>query len=329
MEQIKFPSQKGKYFNVKAYVGFGLDLSLNHRQIKRFLNEMESLSEFYELKISDEYILKNISFKYIENIDTSDEKLTSLFRREAYIFLIEFNTEQTVFHGFYTLIRYHIEKRIQDLTIALSIAYKGLLHFLSGLIYFDGKLLLEAPMLIHDINFSFQRSKELKWPKIKLLKLRAVINWLNFFTEETDGLSKTKIGRALNAYSHLFMTKGGEDDQAALFWALLGIEALYANSKENIQHQVNTNSQLFLGERTDFKKSFRDLYEYRSRFVHGDLNFNNQFVLKNGTDEFTTGIKRFSENEHFAVAILLSSFQKLITKNMYDINFISKTIIKS
>lgn len=57
-----------------------------------------------------------------------------------------------------------------------------------------------------------------------------------------------------------------------------GLEALYCQGNSNLPGQLNVKSTLLLGDRVSFKKDFNKMYDYRSRFVHGDLNFQDQYM---------------------------------------------------
>jgi hypothetical protein len=158
-----------------------------------------------------------------------------------------------------------------------------------------------------------------KWPEQTTLSIPESIAWWKHYNSTLDFISETRVGRAINAYSHLFDSNGGRDDPAKLFWALVGIEAIYVEGNSSLQDQVNRKTQIFLGERHDFKKMFSKMYDYRSRFVHGDLNFENKFFLDG--DKTENHFADFWMYRDFAISILLSTLQRLIKRNRHELEF--------
>jgi hypothetical protein len=209
-----------------------------------------------------------------------------------------------------------------DLLLAISIARKGGLDVgCKSPIFIDGKLRWFVDPIIHKIDRAHLRAKELKWPKIDNLPLQKTLDWLDSLQNELDAISTSKISRALNAYSYLFKRGGGEGTAAELFWALVGLEAIYVEGNTSLQAQVNLKSQKLLGERRENKKAFNEMYDFRSRFIHGDLNFINRYSIIENTEEYTKHIFSVDDNERLAVAILIATFQKLIKNNWYKLEF--------
>jgi len=310
-------------FHFKAYLGLRFSEYFSNREWNNTVNEIEKLSDYYKITFREKIIVDKVSFSFSnsEN-DVLEVKNDFSWVTTDNILIIEFQANFERFHENKLPIDYFINKRLQDIVIAISIAKKGGVEIGHGAIVFiNGKRQFEFPIFIHNIAACVQKAKEIKWPNIKIVDLEKTINWLNRFQLETDGLSSNKIGRALNAYSFLFDERGGEDNSAELFWALLGIEALYTDNSTGIINQINTKSQLFLGERKEYKKSFGQMYDFRSRFIHGDLNFSNKFILLDNTDEINKHWLSLDENENLAVAILVATFQKLILSNRDSLDF--------
>jgi hypothetical protein len=67
-----------------------------------------------------------------------------------------------------------------------------------------------------------------------------------------------------------------------------------------------------LGENTKFKKEFNKLYEFRSRFIHGDLDFPGRYTLGDANPELEKYELAQEKTVSFAVAILIASFQEII-----------------
>ncbi len=212
-----------------------------------------------------------------------------------------------------------IEKRVRDLFILISICKNGIIDYPAGELFIDEIHSLTCESFVHSIDFIIKSTEKLKWPKLKTLKIADSIAWWEKYRNALDGISENKIGRAINAYSQLFNSRGGSDDSAKLFWTLVGIEAIYVVGNSSLQDQVNRKSQIFLGERQEFKKTFSKMYDYRSRFVHGDLNFENKCFMDSEKTE--NHLVDFWGHRDFAISILVGTLQNLILENRHSLEF--------
>ncbi|HLN53647.1 MAG TPA: hypothetical protein VK212_08055 [Lentimicrobium sp.] len=212
-----------------------------------------------------------------------------------------------------------IEKRIRDLFILISICKNGIVDYPAGELFSDKIHIHSCDSFVHSIDFVVLSAKKNKWPNLSSISIKESIMWWGNYYNSMDSISENKIGRAINAYSHLFNSSGGSDDPAKLFWALVGIEAIYVLGNSSLQEQVNKKTQIFLGERHEFKKRFSKMYDYRSRFVHGDLNFENKYFIE--TKKIEDHLSDFWSNRDFAISILVATFQKLIVENRHNLEF--------
>lgn len=315
-------------FHFKAYLGVRFAENLTNRELKSVYSEIERLTEYYKLTFDNKVIVDKVLFFFAENpkeIEDVNKKFEWVFTDQ--VLIIEFESDSDNFSKNRLSVGYFVEKRIRDLVIAISIAKKGGIDIGEGArVFINGEYKAKFSSVIHNIGASIERANAIKWPKLKILDLEQTINWLNKYQNKTDSLSNDKISRALNAYSYLFKTRGGDDNASELFWAMVGIESIYAEGNANIVNQVNLKSQIFLGKRKEFKKSFNEMYDYRSRFVHGDLDFINNFVLRDNTEEVFKHWTDLGENQDLATAVLIATFQKLIVSNWTSLDFEYKVV---
>lgn len=125
----------------------------------------------------------------------------------------------------------------------------------------------------------------------------------------------------MNAFTHFFEPPTGTDDEVTiLFWALVAIETLYTRGQQGLQEQVREKSQIFLGKQTTHKKVIGQMYNFRSRYVHGDLNVT-------GSHSYPSDDNSNNQNEEMfdaiflAEAILVATFQKLIQLDWSGLTF--------
>ncbi len=223
----------------------------------------------------------------------------------------------SVFYGF--------QKRIFDVLNILCLAKPGWFWFQEGLITVedcDGEILEkdETPMWFNYFHFAVMESKRVRWPNFSNIEISRVWEWYLKHISSTDSMSETPVGRALNALSYLFHDGLLGANSEELFWALLGIEALYGSGTASIQSLLDKKTQLVLGHRKEFKKKFSQMYNFRSRFVHGDLDFPNNVTFKE-TDRYADYFMEIGAIKGLAVAILLATLQTMIKNNWSSLEF--------
>lgn len=163
-------------------------------------------------------------------------------------------------------------------------------------------------------------AKSLKWPPLLELPLHTIWTWAHALPGFSDGLVSGRIGRALAAASFLIADERG-GSPADLAWALLGLEALFATGSQGLKAQILEKTGVLLGRPTQFRKRFDGVYDYRSRFVHGDLDI----PLAYCQDYHTAAIEEFGEETHdcrlLATAVLLSALQTLASRGWQSLEF--------
>lgn len=161
------------------------------------------------------------------------------------------------------------------------------------------------------------------WPELHTLEFTKVWKWTNKHQGFIQGVSGTRTERALCAFSRLFHSSGYDHGQE-LMWSLIGIEALYGKGRESIIEQVREKTQLFLGNQTAFKKAINEMYDTRSRFIHGDLDFPSLAFSVDANDNFNR-IGEYSHKPYSAVsmatAILVATLQELIIRDWSGLDF--------
>jgi hypothetical protein len=76
-------------------------------------------------------------------------------------------------------------------------------------------------------------------------------------------------------------------------------------------------TQLFLGPQKDFKADVKKMYHYRSRLLHGDLDFASAHS-GSSDDEFMNESSRASS---VASAIFVATLQQMIIRNLKQLQF--------
>ena len=174
-------------------------------------------------------------------------------------------------------------------------------------------------------NFIAGKLIKQPWPVFINLSLTEVWNWTIANDIDFNLVSKTKASRALFALTYLF-TEPNSNINHNIFWAMYGIEALFCSGKKDKVYQIDNNSQIILGSNSRLQYRIQKLYDYRSRFVHGQLNIPSPYYYdddRNITKE-TFGLTH-SINAVFAIQILIASLQRLIKSGKPGFNFQKRT----
>ena len=310
----------------------GPEIEPIYPEYERFLNDFRQLSETSLLqKQIDDYEpeyqqIDKITFEiiYSSKFEKKEEKRIEDLSKKHEFFKVEFIEEFLLID-----ITFLNEKRETDkyssltlnfilsrLALLLNLTYATKIDFLPGAIYSnDNKFLGETEIILSSLDFAYEEQLKTKWPKVFGLNLTQTLEWYSLNNLHTDFNSRNKLHRAINSFSYQF-SKILEKDTSILFWTMLGIEALLAEGNTNTINQIKVKTSLILGEPKEFKKRLDKLYNYRSRFVHGDIDFPAKF-----SSDYDNFESEYYEYLQFATSILLSLIRTLIIQNKSEFNF--------
>jgi len=259
------------------------------------------------------WVHNEIEIKQIENDYPTDNPNPC----EHLVFSIEVPYEEE--ENAESWIREIVKKRISDLFILANLCRSGLIELESSYLLENGIFEDSSPLPKMDgmsVQFALRYSKQMNWPHLDILKLEDAWRW-HLQREpylEMEGFENDSISRAINAFSRLFEAPT-LDVTMHLVWAMVGIEALYVRGKKDVMKQVREKVPTILGENDSFKKEFNKMYEFRSRFIHGDLDFPGLYTLGDANPELEKYESAQQETVSFAIAILIASLQEIIKGN--------------
>lgn len=179
-----------------------------------------------------------------------------------------------------------------------------------------------------DLKFSaaylldvLETAEVLQWPPLVRLNASMVRDWMFRLPGFLQGRGSGQAGRALAAFSHL-LEAGSHSGPIFLIWAMVGLEALYTRNESEVQKQILHNSELLLGPRLANTKTFKQMYDFRSKFLHGakDLPFAH---LQPDGETWEMYWLDMSQHGCVATAMLVASLQQLILRNWTSFDFAS------
>jgi len=214
-----------------------------------------------------------------------------------------------------------LEQTILVYLTSLEVSAPGLIATIESVILANNKLVGSIQPFKSIIGEILEFNSGIRWPKIEKLEFSTTLKWVEENFLSIIGVSTNPLQRAFNSITHLIgHSNKNHVSDIELFWIMMGIEALYANGEIGIAEQIRIKTQIILGEMKEFKKEIKKMYNYRSRFTHGDINIPSSFHRNDSIE-----LEQYSvENYHstlLACSILLSTIQFMI-KNDYDkLNF--------
>lgn len=257
--------------------------------------------------------LKTIKFKFyrgesIPFIKRMARKYPKLITNYIYYFLvIDLTFHDEVHYGD----TFYADAYMSRLALLITLSYATPIVFLRGIVLENEKQIGETDFVQNSLDSAYRHSYELKWPSFEGPGLQKTLDWMIKYDIRLYGSSNGLASRALNAYSQVFNSDMFEKDTPHLFWCMLGIEALYAKGSNGVSDQIRQKIQLVLGEPIDFKKKLSKLYGYRSRLVHGDIDFPAKFSIDHQNFE-----REYWDYTAFATSLLLASLKLLVIQDI-------------
>ncbi len=211
---------------------------------------------------------------------------------------------------------------IHNFFLIANIAFPGALSTERGISFIAKRKYEEIEGFYAEHLFgALESSKKLKWPKLSSIGVLDAWNWLNSSNVIENGIGKNSVGRALAAFSQLTTESSSEDSTLNIIWALLGLEAIYTKGNLGLKEQLVLKTEVPLGKREENKKAFGQMYDFRSRLVHGDIDIPLRYTPYDGASEFENFHSDLYESSDIAIATLIATFQKLIQNNWKELEF--------
>ncbi|WP_151179681.1 hypothetical protein [Hypericibacter terrae] len=222
---------------------------------------------------------------------------------------------------FETLFAESCERAIQLFVVAMNIARPGVFKLGAGICLMDDHPVLRMEPILHEIDVVFREAIERGWPDFIELDPVKTWKWASRHAGFLEGTSQTPIGRALNAYSYFFgeTFSGGEIEE--LVWSLIGLEALYARNEDSIVNQIVGKCALLIPGAEKYQKQIKDLYNFRSRLLHGQRNIPNKFNAGDATSEIDKVQSDYYIMQFLGAAILVASLQYLVRHDLNSLDF--------
>lgn len=168
--------------------------------------------------------------------------------------------------------------------------------------------------------------EHLNLPNFPTLALEQCYDWVRNIGCVAERSPGTKVANAFNAFTNFFYSGGDHNYEADIIWAMMGIEALLVSSN-NIQRDIRNRLSFLLDEKVS-DKQVNELYDARSRYIHGQIPIHNKWS-HSGPKVKVRKKKVWLDNyTGTAVFWLVSLLQELCRRDLADIEFIENTEMK-
>ena len=215
-------------------------------------------------------------------------------------------------------------KNIHELFIIANICVLGSIDYSHSIIFCNNKITdynLDR-IDVWPLQRSVELTKKIGWPKLDDINFFTAWNWFKKHDKYIDGFINNKTSRAINAFSRIFSFYQFEwDESIILLWSLIGIEALYVEGRTTIMEQVREKIYTLFGEPSSHKKIISDMYNFRSRFVHGDIDFPGFGFISDALEKYEKYADQQMDTVNIAIAILGSTLQYIIKNDWSGIKF--------
>lgn len=207
-------------------------------------------------------------------------------------------------------------------SLSANIAKPGAFQFTKRYLFQNRQLQRKIGGTMNSLDRALDVFNKYSWPPISNLDVFNMWDWLERIPGFTSGEARSALGRAVGLLSYLLCDHWKDENELALVWALIGLEAIYGKGNIGLKSQLIEKTELFLGPRTTHKKEFGNMYDFRSRLVHGDKNFHFRGFEGGFESSFS---RKLMDSEDFAVATLISTLQRMCMQGIDELNF--RTIV--
>jgi len=204
--------------------------------------------------------------------------------------------------------------------IIFSIVSPGALEFNNSILnYNDKQIAIKSSYRSFSIKKAVESSAKVNWPKFEAISIQDTCKW--FYDKEGFelGLGETQINKAIVAYINSLIKP--RDNSLQLFWLMQSLEILYCSRSEKLSESLEINTRLFLGDRSDYKKLVKKMYDTRSRFIHGNMPNSTVGFFLTEAEEHSIFLEALDECVSVAYSILIATFRKLIFLNKNQLEF--------
>ncbi|WP_397452037.1 hypothetical protein [Pseudomonas sp. NA-150] len=217
---------------------------------------------------------------------------------------------------------YFVEQFLYDVFFILNIARPGVCDFL-GLRIDTGRGLITELRLSADCFESGFRSllagNSLFAPRI--LPLSSVVLWYKKLNMGVRQRAESGVEKAI--FSVLHICCGADADVVWVIWAFHALEAIYGTKVgegfTNLVERISTLLDLDSQGKGILKKRLREMYDYRSSFVHGGYRVHHPMKNEIMDQSLNEDFKKLIDISQFGFNLVVLSLQAFVANGWYGL----------
>ena len=211
---------------------------------------------------------------------------------------------------------------VNNLLLLANILWPGALSVVPGFSFVDGTYHGETSAFAAEEWYrAVSAADKYRWPQFQSLSILDAWSWLASTRCFEDGIARGSVGRALGALSYVAPEHYQSESSLNLAWALLGLEALYCTGNVGLREQLVAKTELVLGARSENKKAFGAMYDFRSRLLHGDMDLPLRYSGFDAVPGFEKHFDDLCDYEGIGLAALIATLQVMIKNRWSSLSF--------
>ena len=205
-----------------------------------------------------------------------------------------------------------------DVLLLASLAYPARIHTRFGRIFGAGVPLNDIqPLTGFTADYLYCLGS---WPETTWLPISKTVEWDRLVALFKNGIATNPVQRIFACYTRLQQIRFN-DAYSMLFYCMQGLEGFYCQGVGDLRRQLTEKIKLFVGESESSRNIIGQLYDLRSRFVHGHypiLRANCDIELSEADRKRDDDI---SDATALALRILIATLHRCIRNRVTSVSF--------
>lgn len=161
------------------------------------------------------------------------------------------------------------------------------------------------------------------WPILQDLPIQKVLGWIQQIGLPESHFAHFTTERAI--YGLLHVCNQTDISPSEVVWLAQALETLFDTPQAGISKVLRERIFLVLGEPSEnskkIKKAINAFYDYRSRYVHGEIPIPNPMSLRLSDSSLDDFINELMEHVDLAILLVVAALQKLIIQGGSNFEF--------
>jgi len=205
-----------------------------------------------------------------------------------------------------------------EIIILSQISRPGSLKIREGIVYINGHRFDQVLPQIANVREELEVQQEINYPDIQYLNFGDYFNWIINNNLLFPDVCVNHYQKALVNLTYVF----SEENRFSRFiFQMRILEMIYTSNTTQIAEQLNSTIQFYLGELTSFKKRLKQMYNVRSKFLHGKSGISPLHKSDYEIEEHQTFEQEFHEASTLSILLIISTLQKMYIENRKKLNF--------